>query len=694
MSLTFHRKPIKFSANTLETLVAKYQVYTEEIKPTGDDSTKYEEYCTAINLIIGGIKIIRSCQENLQNLVDKLEKAYEEAKTKGNKKVLVNEIEEIDQQYQFSEKIAKANEIVFILEARSNEYRDRVLKLASKLGIDQHKSMITHTVDKQKGNSSQNAADPEIAQWLSDDASDSSRDREDVACRTLKPKQLNLPRFYGDEEEFPEYWAVFERRAETAIEGIQLIPQNYKWITEELKKKFGNKPTNRAKIVQKLIDMRAANNSAANCAAFYDKIRMLINQMVSAGQDIRAIQDALWTEKILEKFPHNIVKSVLISIQNRDNVTIGDVMQEVEKEITAKQFVESRSKSRSNSEENKKKEYQPKEGFMQSFKSCVFCSQTNHLSTNCRTITDPLARRNVVRDKKLCWKCLSANHSSFECSWANCPQCGQQHNKSLFISGTVPPQKRDTNRNNRPYAGYKMTSQQLAADNRPHKEPWRNQQSDGRHNSNQANIHRSKGEMSEMEQCIEEHMHRRKKQIVLMTAVGNIWNYKSQKFEQLLFFFDTGAQRTIISEEISHRFGLPTNRTEVCTMSGLGGHIEKFQSNFVTLKVSDAYGQESELQVHTKPVITNSFPSAKLTDSDKEFLKANEIQLCNPRVRGEHQTPHILVRLDYYFNLVIDHNKSTSHLAYASRRPCLDQQYMVMEPLVAVMSQIHASNTV
>ncbi|KAK6017462.1 hypothetical protein OSTOST_17019, partial [Ostertagia ostertagi] len=200
MSLTFHRKPIKFSANTLETLLAKYQPYTEEILPTGEDSTKYEEYCSAINLIIGGIKIIKSSQEHLQNLVDKLEKAYEESKTKGNKKDLVNEVEEIDQQCQFSEKIAKANETIFVLQARINEYRDKVHKLALKLGIDPHKSHLSatnmHDNSKKKDSTSDESIDPELAQWLSDDASDNSADREDIASKKFVETRLrNRPRF-------------------------------------------------------------------------------------------------------------------------------------------------------------------------------------------------------------------------------------------------------------------------------------------------------------------------------------------------------------------------------------------------------------------------------------------------------------------------------------------------------------------
>ncbi|XGW34064.1 hypothetical protein V3C99_018100, partial [Haemonchus contortus] len=90
-------------------------------------------------------------------------------------------------------------------------------------------------------------------------------DTEDAICRTLKPSQLKMPRFYGDEEDFPEYWAVFRTlvhdnkvlstvekmlllkdslrgRAELAVKGIQLVPKNYNWMIEALEKKYGNKP--------------------------------------------------------------------------------------------------------------------------------------------------------------------------------------------------------------------------------------------------------------------------------------------------------------------------------------------------------------------------------------------------------------------------------------------------------------------
>ncbi|KAK6735921.1 hypothetical protein RB195_018903 [Necator americanus] len=275
---------------------------------------------------------------------------YNDSKTKGNKKDLEKEIEEIESETKFTDIMARANEMIFMLEARATEAANA-----------NNQSPQTGSARTARDQSNDETFNPDDALWLSEDHSDTSRAaiEEEFICRTLKPSQMKLPRFWGDEEEFPGFWAVYETlvhqnkvlstvekmillkdslrgRAEMTIKGIQLIPQNYKWMVETIKKKYGNKPINRAKIVQKLIDLPCERNNVENCTYIFDKIRMLINQMVSAGQDISNTQDAMWTERILEKFPYNIVKNVLISIQEKEDVKVENVMEQLEKEINAK----------------------------------------------------------------------------------------------------------------------------------------------------------------------------------------------------------------------------------------------------------------------------------------------------------------------------------------------------------------------
>ncbi|KAK6748820.1 hypothetical protein RB195_001444 [Necator americanus] len=89
-------------------------------------------------------------------------------------------------------------------------------------------------------------------------------------------------------------------------------------------------------------------------------------------------------------------------------------------------------------------------------------------------------------------------------------------------------------------------------------------------------------------------------------------------------------------------------------MSGIGGHVECFESHMVPVRLGTAFSEEMCMTIQTKPVITNGFPSVKLNAEDIELLKTNTICLANSKLRGEHQNPHFLVGLDYYYDLVTD----------------------------------------
>lgn len=202
-------------------MLEKYKSYTEEIAPKGDDNSQYDEYSTAVNLLAGGIAIIQSSRNSFQGLVDKLQREFDESKAKGSKKGLIAEVEDIDSECQFTERIAKANEMIYVLEARLTESRNKMSKLAQKLGIAPRKNQTTsvknlevslsekdnvHPKSGGRGESEQEAvSDPDSA-WISEDFSENNSGiSEDTLCRTLKPKQLQLPKFYGDEGEFPEF---------------------------------------------------------------------------------------------------------------------------------------------------------------------------------------------------------------------------------------------------------------------------------------------------------------------------------------------------------------------------------------------------------------------------------------------------------------------------------------------------------
>lgn len=74
------------------------------MKPSGTDAEIHEKYLSTVNLLVGVSK--QKWAEMLSRLLDKLQKEYEETRTKGNKKYdkwsPTNEVEEIENDTQFT----------------------------------------------------------------------------------------------------------------------------------------------------------------------------------------------------------------------------------------------------------------------------------------------------------------------------------------------------------------------------------------------------------------------------------------------------------------------------------------------------------------------------------------------------------------------------------------------------------------
>ncbi|EYB85177.1 hypothetical protein Y032_0303g1894 [Ancylostoma ceylanicum] len=357
--------------------------------------------------------------------------------------------------------------------------------------------------------------------------------------------------------------------------------------------------------------------------------------------------------------PKIVRSSVDIAEQERQYVSLPSVSQTslssqnrvdpvalLEKEIAAKANVANGSLQKKNGKVMQSK--QQHANYRHSYgKGCIFCQKRNHSSIQCRMVSNQHTRRKTLKEQNRCWKCFSPNHNSFICRKQDCSSCGQKHHSSLCL-------KKELLQVN---YGKERRAITMAL-NSPNSRDWRNR--DQRAN----NIRRSRTKSSSLtvQMCAETEpdsnhctVKTTNRQTVLMTAEGSIWNAKRQQFEKVLICFDSGAQKTVVEEELAEEFGLPKGRIQMCTVSENGGNTETFKRHPVSLKIVTAFGEDIETIAETRPVITNAFPSVRLDQNDAAFLKANEIYLANTRIRGEHQIPRILVGLDYYNDLVIGH---------------------------------------
>ncbi|EYB93812.1 hypothetical protein Y032_0178g647 [Ancylostoma ceylanicum] len=458
-----------------------------------------EETQTAIDLISGGIAQITRAKSELQALINQYRDDYVASNSKDEKKMLLSNLKEIEKETHFNDVMGKANEMTFILEARMTEAESNKNRLSRKLSVKKQQNpvmmeretniMMSKESNQGNNDNSRYFSSNQGSEWLSEDSSNGTADHSNdsqSSCKSIKTPVLTLPKFFGVDEDFPEFWAIYETlvhnnknlstvekmmclkeslkgKSDIAIKGTQLIPQNYNWMIDTLQKKYGNKPTNRARIVQRLSFLRPANNSAESCTYVFDKISMLTNQMVSAGQDIRKSKDAMWTENILQKFPHEIVKNVLIAIKDRDELQIEDLMRQIESEISAKTYVESRMKShhvRTTSQLHGYSQFtrnaaQPHCGnrsyqevapkpLPKAMQGCAYCENSGHYSAHCPTITEIADRRKVLLEKGLCWKCFSSSHTSTQCEKTDCPLCNRKHHLSVCFASNKTNYKDST----------------------------------------------------------------------------------------------------------------------------------------------------------------------------------------------------------------------------------------------------------
>ncbi|XGW33827.1 hypothetical protein V3C99_017913, partial [Haemonchus contortus] len=265
MSLHFHRRPIISNATTLKNLVVRYREYTTKVDYPAADEETYEQCRSAIALLESGIRQINLGTEQLRKLYSEIREEYQNCKNKAERKDIMLEIEQIEEDSNLHTILADANELGFMLTTRLDEAKcardrldvkleyttqkaQRLQELA--LGGEDQRSQINPDEGSEQGPSSQNRT-PSVG--VADETQSVECINPPRSCRSIRPPQASLPKFHGDAEDFPEFWAVFETlvhksneldvmekilllkeslvgKAQNSIKGIRLVPENYNWL--------------------------------------------------------------------------------------------------------------------------------------------------------------------------------------------------------------------------------------------------------------------------------------------------------------------------------------------------------------------------------------------------------------------------------------------------------------------------------
>ena len=274
-----------------------------------------------------------------------------------------------------------------------------------------------------------------------------------VQCRLPK---MQLPEFSGDPLAWQGFWDQFQvaihnntrisdidkfnylkgclkGESLSVVSGLSLSSDNYQEAVGILKDRFGNE--------QILISAHMESLLRISKIASRDNIkglRMLYNHVESCVRNLKSLKldtsgyGSLLIPILKDRLPDEI--TMIISRKFGEEIwTLDKVMEYFNSELRAQENCSASTSSRSIPNESHRKggNYTTSGLFGQTNKvACVYCSKEGHSSSKCSSVSNCQSRKAILRRNKRCFICLDTGHIAKNCkSHYLCRKCknGKHH---------------------------------------------------------------------------------------------------------------------------------------------------------------------------------------------------------------------------------------------------------------------------
>ncbi|KAL3068195.1 hypothetical protein niasHS_016441 [Heterodera schachtii] len=251
---------------------------------------------------------------------------------------------------------------------------------------------------------------------------------------------------------------------------------------------------------------------------------------------------------------------------------------------------------------------------------CIFCGN-DHWNEECRKFSTIQQRREVLRTKALCFKCLKSNHQAGNCPQPKrCFKCKQPHPTALCHGENKPPNQITAAMFGQPQQNVPSTSQ--AESNEP------------------------SASASQMCNAVNECDTR----ALLMTATSTVFNPARPHLSMIAaIFVDPGSHRSFISEKAAELMDLPVVHTEECHLTSFGEREPKrYISDLVKLGFLCTSGEKLIFNLNAMKFLVNDMPMIQLSELDKTELRQQKL---NPP--HEQRQPDIMLGIDVWHELQV-----------------------------------------
>ncbi|KAL3121640.1 hypothetical protein niasHT_006146 [Heterodera trifolii] len=249
---------------------------------------------------------------------------------------------------------------------------------------------------------------------------------------------------------------------------------------------------------------------------------------------------------------------------------------------------------------------------------CTFCNG-NHWHDECQKVNTLNERISIVRDKKLCFKCLRANHQASNCARpSKCYHCKRRHPTALCRD-----QCKSENGINMPDTSY--------SEEKP----------------NDQNGRRSTA-IEPQQMC--NTLQSKDTRALLMTTKATIFNPAQPGLSMMAtVFIDPGSHRSFISNSTAKQLELTNLGTEECFLTSFGEREPKrYVSDRVAIGILCPDKDRFIFNLNALKFLLNEMPVLQLNAEDHDELQQKKLNLPNvPR------QPDILLGMDVWHELHI-----------------------------------------
>lgn len=510
------------------------------------------------------------------------------------------------------------------------------------------------------------------------------RVKETVERVSVRLPKLDLISFNGEKSRWIEFWDSFESsvhknkhlsnvekfnylkcklqgEAKRAISGITLSNDNYKLAVNILEERFGNKQDMIDLHYNEMINLFPAMNRTASLRDFLDKVKRHLRSLEVLNQDVN--QD-VFISIVKSKLPEEVLLQLEIQKGAQEKWTITNLCDKlkdyviarekscvVERPRNVKQQPQNVSKFNSSTWQNKpflfkRNGYNNKPPLVSAealvvstgdkrgttyFDKCRYCGE-RHWSDECKKYQTIDERKRKL--KGCCFNCLREGHSSKECKRSKlCVHCNETnlHHRSLC------PKK------------FKLKSTSVHLSEELGVNSYSDIEfSDGRIQQNSLQIRSSK----------EENVLITSSEMVLMqTAKTDVRNTENSYKQTTRVLFDSGSQRTYISQGLAQRLKLKCEQEEEIKLVTFGSEKAKIVKTWSTrLNIKLKNGKYFCVMANIVPVISGSVQRRKLDGATITHLKqfVSDIELADEiPVENESSCVDLLIGNDYYLDLIL-----------------------------------------